>query len=469
MLKLCRWIPVLFFALTAPAQTLLVRPYVQPGNGTSLTGTDVKVVAWMTDQKPAEFAVEYGPTESYGQSAKPVQQALNVVSNQNYFTYAATLTDLPFDHEIFYRVTQNGKVIQKSAFHTRKPSDKAIQFVVVGDTADGKADQKKVAFQIIKAAPEFLIVVGDIVYPKGRVSEYLDHFWNEYNYAGEPDRTKGVPLMRSVPFYAVLGNHDVMYGYDLAKVPDGLGAFYFFHPPLNGPKTSSSFVPVSGSPEAVAAFKKAAGQTFPALGFYSFDDGPAHFLCLDANAYVNPNDPTLREWIQRDLSESKAAWKFVCFHQPGFHASTKHFTEQKMRLLSPIFEATGVEVVFAGHVHNYQRSKPLKFTPALQKQDYKSAIPGQFTVDEKFDGQTKTKPSGIVYIVTGGGGASLYDPELNNTPDKWKHDAGEPVDFTAKLISDRHSFTLVHLEPKKFELHQIDDQGAEIDQIQITK
>jgi hypothetical protein len=48
------------FVALAHGQTVLVKPYVQPGDGASLSGTDVKVLEWLTEQKPGEFTVEYG-------------------------------------------------------------------------------------------------------------------------------------------------------------------------------------------------------------------------------------------------------------------------------------------------------------------------------------------------------------------------------------------------------------------------
>ena len=45
-------------SIAASAQTVIVKPYLQPGNP-SAQG-DVKVLTWLTDQKPANFTVEYG-------------------------------------------------------------------------------------------------------------------------------------------------------------------------------------------------------------------------------------------------------------------------------------------------------------------------------------------------------------------------------------------------------------------------
>ncbi len=53
----CLLLPLL--ATPLRAHTILVAPYVQPGNGSTLAGADVKTIAWLTDQTTGEFVVEY--------------------------------------------------------------------------------------------------------------------------------------------------------------------------------------------------------------------------------------------------------------------------------------------------------------------------------------------------------------------------------------------------------------------------
>ncbi|HSH93384.1 MAG TPA: metallophosphoesterase, partial [Roseimicrobium sp.] len=274
--------------------------------------------------------------------------------------------------------------------------------------------------------------------------------------------------LRSIPLYAVLGNHDVG-GADLAMQPDGLGAFYFFSSPLNGPTNISSLTKVKGTEEQVAAFKKAAGTAYPSLCNYSFDNGPVHILALDANSYVDFTSPALRSWISNDLASSKATWKIVVVHQPPFSSSEKHFTEQRVRLLSPLFEQCGVDMVFGGHVHNYQRTKPLTFEPASSKTATNGTVEGKFTFDENFDGQTNTAPKGIIYVVTGGGGASLYDPGFTDKPEKWRRPDRSWAPYTKKFVSDRHSFTLLEAHGDALAMRQFDYVGEEIERLQITK
>ena len=451
------------------SQTVLVQPYLQPGGDSTLEVFDSKVVAWVTDQKAGDFIVEYGPSPAYGQVALPDRRNLQPSSKQRYFTYSAVLTNLAPNSRVYYRVALGQKTVRESSFAARKTPDEPVKFAVIGDMADGKTDSRAIAWEMSKVRPEFLVICGDIVYSRGRVSEYMTNFWPIYSNVRSPSAKSGFPLMAGTVFYPVLGNHDVG-ATNLAGVADGFGAFYFFHPPLNGPTNNPWNTPVGGSAKQKAAFHEAAGSAYPGLCNYSFDNGAGHFLCLDANRYVPVTDIDLQAWIRRDLTQSKAKWKMVFFHQPGFNSSKSHNSEQKMRLLSPLFEECGVDVVFAGHVHNYQRSKPLRFTPDDPRRLSASGlVHGTFRLDEQFDGIMHTRPDGILYIVTGGGGASLYDKDFSDKPEKWKNDPWAVVPFTAKFYSERHSFTVVDMTQEHLSIRQMNDKGEQVDRITVTK
>ena len=105
-----------------------------------------------------------------------------------------------------------------------------------------------------------------------------------------------------------------------------------------------------------------AGAAYPRMANFSFDYGNSHWTVLDSNPYVDWTNPDLRAWVERDLAAARNhAWRFVAYHHPGFNSSKAHSSDQQMRLLAEVFEAGQVDVVFSGHVHNYQRTFPLQF------------------------------------------------------------------------------------------------------------
>jgi hypothetical protein len=314
-----------------------------------------------------------------------------------------------------------------------------------------------------------MVALGDIVYPGGRAIQYMNHFFPCYNDVATPSPKTGAPITATVPIYPVIGNHDA----DTQKFPDypdAYSAFYWFSVPKNGPGVGAWNLPLGKDEKLITNFKTIAGAEYPAMSDYSFDYGAAHFVMIDANSYAIKEYEKLSPWIERDLTESKQPWKFVCFHQPAFHTSKEHYTEQRMRLLEPIFQRCGVNVVFTGHVHNYQRSKPFLFTPNPPKRDARGRVNGDFVIDSTYDGIKDTTPEGIIHIVTGGGGASLYSVNLEKTIEFLKKEhGGNYTPITDKYVADRHSFSVIDLSPTVFEMRQIDLNGKEVDRFRITK
>ena len=234
-----------------------------------------------------------------------------------------------------------------------------------------------VAFRAFQEKPDFLLITGDMVYARGRVSEYREKYWPVYN-ADEASPSTGAPLIRSTLTLAAPGNHDIA-SRDLEKYPDTLAYFFYWDQPLNGPSDTAGGPAVTAltGPEAnQTAFRDVAGAAFPRMANFSFDYGNSHWTILDANAYVDWTDPDLRSWVEADLASAKGAtWRFIAFHQPGFNSAGKHFAEQQMRKAAGLFEAGKVDVVFSGHVHNYQRSYPMTFTADPSAPDERTASP----------------------------------------------------------------------------------------------
>lgn len=183
---------------------------------------------------------------------------------------------------------------------------------------------------------------------------------------------------------------------------------------------------------------------------FSFDYGNSHWLILDSNPYVDFTGPDLTAWVEEDLKTAKnATWKFVAFHHPGFSSSRTHFQEQQMRVMAELFERNKVDVVFTGHVHNYQRTYPLYFKAGANNGH---AVDGTWKLDKKYDGVTRTKPDGIIYLVSGAGGAKLYNPEQQSDP-------ASQQEFTA----DTHSLTHAFVNGEYIRFRQISQDGKELD------
>jgi hypothetical protein len=309
------------------------------------------------------------------------------------------------------------------------------------------------------------MVTGDIVYYKGRMSEYLDKFFPIYNSDLDAPGA-GAPLLRSIPFLVAPGNHDLLER-DLDAYPDALAYFLVWSLPQNGPIATAAMPALRGSAARKRTFLNAAGSAYPQMASYSFDYGDAHWAVLDTNPYADWTDPKLRGWLERDLASAQGMpWRFVAFHQPPFHSSYVHADEQHTRLLADLFEQHHVDIVFSGHIHNYQRSYPLHFV-AEQNRDGKMInaeghVAGKWTLDTAFDGQIRTRPDGVIYLVTGAGGARLYDPAQNDDAASWQP-------FTTKFVSNIHSLTVVDVDAAQLLVRQISAAGEELDRFVVTR
>ncbi len=447
----------------------LVKPYLQLGDAPARS--DVLALLWHADDRDADWSVEFrnAPDRPWAKAEAPVSRRVAVAGVEPHRVYHATLSGLAPGGTFEYQVNRGGTPVFSAAARARKGADQPYRFVAFGDCAAGTSAEKAVAYQTYLAKPDFLLIPGDIVYARGRISEYREKFWPVYN-ADDASPTSGAPLLRSTLFVAAPGNHDIATR-DLARYPDGLAYFLYWSQPLNGPlaEPGRPNTPTLSGPEPnQKAFLDAAGPTYPRMANFSFDYGNAHWTIIDANTYVDWTDKDLRAWVARDLAAARGAtWRFVSFHQPGFNSARKHFDEQRLRTMAPVFEAGGVDLVFSGHVHNYQRTYPLRFAPeADSRGEYVvgpgGRVNGAWTLDKSFDGRAKTKPSGVLYIITGAGGADLYNPEQQADRASWQ-------EFTQTFLSTVHSFSVVDVSGRSLTLRQISDDGKEIDRFAVTK
>jgi predicted phosphodiesterase len=454
------------------ANAFAVNPYLQIGREPSNQSLHL---LWQAVDSDAAWTVELRADAKglWQKMETPKASRMAVAGVAPRRLYNANLAGLVPGSVFNYRILKDGNVVFTSDAKAPKSATQPYRFVAFGDIGAGTPEQKTIANQAYLSKPDLVVVPGDLVYEHGLVSEYDTNFWPVYN--ADMASEAGVPMMRSTPFVSVPGNHDLD-NRNMDKYPDGLAYYFFWDQPLNGPLgvEGGPIVPELNATVANRkAFMDAAGDTYPRMANYSFDYGNAHWTILDSNPYVDWTNKELNDWVANDLAAAKnATWRFVMFHHPGFNSSREHYEQQHMRLLSPIFEAGKVDVVFNGHLHNYQRSFPLTFTPdkkgtlLIGGKDGKTVrgrvVNGRWKLDKSFNGKTKTKPKGIIYLVTGAGGQKLYNTEQNDDPDSWQK-------FTDKFVSNVHSLTVADVNGKTLTIRQITAEGKVLDKFKVTK
>jgi len=453
------------FALIAKDEFFFEKPYLQLGDRPSPDKGTLDLM-WLGHDKDVDFLVEYKTGRSWIKASPKLIRRVDFAGTAPHRVYSAPLTKLKSGESFSYRLSVNGKSIFESSSVARKDSKSDTHFVVFGDCAANTAGQRQIAFHAAQQKPDYIFITGDIVYSRGRVSEYQTNFWPIYN-ADQPDPLQGAPLLRKTLFTGAIGNHDSQALIDLALNPDPLAYYLYWSQPTNGPALTPDhqFVPkFKGSEEIKTKFLETTKGAFPAMANFSFDYGNVHWTVLDANSYVDWTSKEFRKWVLDDLkSASKAKWRLVGLHHPPFNSSKAHFKEQRIRVLSDIFEEGKADLVLAGHVHNYQRTHPLTFKvqPGFVL-GVNQEVPGKWTLDKTFDGATNTKPNGVIYITTGAGGAGLYNIEQTVDKASWQ-------EFTSTFISTVHSFSVIDTTSKQLTLKQISAEGKELDRFTITR
>jgi predicted phosphodiesterase len=183
----------------------------------------------------------------------------------------------------------------------------SLRFAAIGDMGTGELPQYEIARLMNGSRETFhfdsVLMLGDNIYGGNSAGDYQKKFELPY---------KGL-LDSGVQFYACLGNHD--------------SPTERFYKPFN-----------------------MNGQQY-----YTFKKSNVQFFVLDTN-YLKPAQLS---WLEKELQNSMMDWKICYFHHPLYSSGSFHGASTELRLsLEPLFLKYGVQVVFAGHDHVYERTKP---------------------------------------------------------------------------------------------------------------
>ncbi|MCB0879158.1 MAG: metallophosphoesterase [Thermoleophilia bacterium] len=245
----------------------------------------------------------------------------------------------------------------------------AWKFAALGDYGAGTKHLAKVGANLARSGAELVITAGDNTYPTGR--------WQDYQKNWEPVMGS---IARSTRFMPALGNHD-MY-------KDDLRPYFGYFPHLKG------------------------------NAYYTFTEKNAQFYALDGDQDIRPGSAQYR-WLEQELKKSKQPWKVLYLHYPMFGSSGEG--NEISRAVQPLAEKYGVQLVIAGHEHNYLRAKPI---------------------------------GGVTHLLTGGGGQRVY-PFMSKMPE-----------HLAMRAAKYHHLELTVGETKLV-ARAIDEDGNRIDTVEI--
>jgi predicted phosphodiesterase len=356
---------------------VLVAPYLQFGTQTSMT------VMWHTTQE-ATSAVHFGETEACNKTIEGPASAIHEIR----------LSDLKPDTQYFYKVeskTDQGDRYESpvATFRTAVREDTPFAFAVISDTQGNPTVSKQIAELAWGQRPNFTLHIGDLVSTGRNHDHWLEHFFPGMR-----------PLINYVPFYPVLGNHEqnARYYYNYVSLPD---------------------------PEY----------------YYTFEFGNTQFFMLDTNQKVDP-DSTQYRWLEEELKRSQSRWKIVCHHHPPFSSDENDYgnlwkTNQgtlgdlRARQLVPLYEEYGVDIVWNGHIHSYERTWPIRSETAVEE-------------------------GAPFYMITGGGGGGLET-------------AAPTRPYFQNNVRHGHHYVMVHINGGTLELKAFTLDDRLFDYLKLKK
>jgi 3',5'-cyclic AMP phosphodiesterase CpdA len=329
------------------------------------------VICWVSEY-PSSGVVEYGKTPKLGR-----KQADARVGRR----HAVALADLDPGSAYHYRVEGGARSSAAGRFGTAPvDQDSSFIFAVVGDSGSGGKGQLAVAALLGRLEPDLILHTGNVIYPAGEERHYDRRYFAPYR-----------NLIKTVPVFPVLGNHNV-------RKENGAAFLENFRPPLGSPGSTKRY--------------------------YSFDWGGAHFVALDRELYYGDKRSSPEEqkaFLQEGLAATRKRWRVAFLHRSPY-GSSRHGGDEKVREdLEPLFVRCGVDLVFSGHDHVYERTVPVR---------------------------------GVTYVVSGGGGRRLYR-------------AGN--DERTACSKSAHHAVLVRVDGGRLLLEAVEADGTVMDRAELNR
>ena len=311
----------IFLASISFSQTVSRGPYLQMGTESSMT------IRWRTSSNTDSVV-------RYGMSPGNLNQAATVAGNRT--EHEVALSGLAALTQYYYSVGSSSQTLaggDNSYRFTTSPASgaaSATRIWIIGDSGTANANAATVynAYLSHPGADDthLWLMLGDNAYNDGADSEYQSAVFNMY-----PE------LLRRTPLWTTLGNHD---GHS-ADSSSQTGPYYdIFTLPTNA---------------------EAGGLASGTEAYYSFDYGDIHFICLDSYDTDRSVGGAMLTWLENDLAATNQKWIIAFWHHPpytkGSHNSDSEsaLIDMRERVL-PILESYGVDLVFTGHSHSYERS-----------------------------------------------------------------------------------------------------------------
>ncbi|KAL6574979.1 Purple acid phosphatase 22 [Orobanche minor] len=283
----------------------------------SLAGKDHMRISWITSDKKVQSTVEYGKSPGQYDGS-----ATGNCTSYGYFFYRSgkihhvRIGPLEPNTTYYYRCGGRGP---EFSFRT-PPAVFPVEFAVAGDLGQTEWTESTLA-HIGASDYDVLLIPGDLSY-----ADTLQPLWDSFGCLVQP-------YASTRPWMVTQGNHDI----EILPIfqPHGFKAYNArWLMPYQESNSSSNL-------------------------YHSFDVAGAHVIML--GSYTNfDSESDQYNWLQADLANidrAKTPWIFVLVHAPWYNSNFAHRGEgESMRkALEQMLYDARVDVVFAGHVHAYER------------------------------------------------------------------------------------------------------------------
>ncbi|XP_011048850.1 PREDICTED: purple acid phosphatase 2-like isoform X2 [Populus euphratica] len=289
------------------------------------------IVSWVTPDEPGSKTVLY-----WAENSELKNSADGFILKYRYFNYTSgyihhcTIKDLEFDTKYYYEVGI-GNTTRQFWFITppRPGPDVPYTFGLIGDLGQTHDSNRTVThYELNPTKGQTLLFVGDLSY----ADDYPFHDNSRWD-------TWGRFIERSAayqPWIWTAGNHEIDF------VPE-IGERKPFKP-----YTHRYHVPY-----------RASGSTSPM--WYSIKRASTYVIVLSSYSAYGKYTPQYK-WLETELpkvNRTATPWLIVLMHCPMYNSYAHHYMEgETMRVMyEPWFVKFKVDVVFAGHVHAYERSE----------------------------------------------------------------------------------------------------------------
>ncbi len=259
----------------------------------------------------------------------------------------------------------------------------SVRFAAIGDFGASGDDERRVAALVLADKPDFVITLGDNNYPSGGANTIDENVGRFYASLISPYRGRFGPGGTKNRFFPALGNHDWL-------APGARPYFDYFTLPGNE-------------------------------RYYSVREGNVELFAIDSDPHEPDGitaDSAQGRWLKERAVASRAAFRIAYMHHPPY-SSGPHGSTPVMQWP---YRAWGIDLVLAGHDHDYER----------------------------------LEVGGVTYVVNGLGGNSPYAFEA-------------PVEGSRLRFNEHHGALFLEVSAEKLSLRFVTSDGKKVDELTLTR